>query len=176
MPMSIATVNRERSLRTLTRNLFVFAGDDADEQLRRAETALLRANPSLANRDGFSSGVVVRIPADLGLATTARVTIPDLSVSGSLREVRTALQLAVKTAEEAFIVGEKSGKQTLNRLQDDAFQRAIKRDAPKAVRLIEQSREAIAERLDASQENREALSGVLADALEQIERLEKLRR
>ena len=67
MADKIATLERERSIRTLVERLFVLEGRDAAAKRSHAEKALLRANPELSSADGFRLGRRIVIPGDIGL-------------------------------------------------------------------------------------------------------------
>ncbi|MEO0914970.1 MAG: hypothetical protein AAFY59_18635, partial [Pseudomonadota bacterium] len=77
MPTRIATLGRERRIATLARRVFEIEGPPRGEEQRRAEAALLRANPQLATAEGFRPGAAVVVPAVAGLRLTDwRATTP----------------------------------------------------------------------------------------------------
>lgn len=60
MPFKIGTVERQRTLKTLARNLYEL--DDTPELQARAEAALLKANPGLGLEGGLKRGTPVVVP------------------------------------------------------------------------------------------------------------------
>ena len=68
MPIKFATVNRERTLAGLARSIFGIKNEP--ELQRRAEAALIKANPHLANAGRLQAGSTVVVPDVPGLSAT----------------------------------------------------------------------------------------------------------
>src|SRR4051794_29456578 len=68
MSLKIATVERQRSLVTLARSLFNIRHEP--ELQKRAEQALLQANPQLVQGARIATGDIIVVPEVRGLAPT----------------------------------------------------------------------------------------------------------
>ena len=172
MPTATARIGREKTLRTLAERLFVVDGPDKADRLRRAERALLRANPALAAEDAFHAGAVVVVPSDTGLATHPRVERAAGDPDGLLLETRARLRLAATTARGGFALAEKRAGAALAQLGDSAFVRKLREASREAAALAPQAAEAIKARTAASERHQRAVLAAIEEALAEVDRLE----
>jgi hypothetical protein len=171
MPLATARISRERTLSTLVRNLFVFEGPGAAEQARRAEAALLRANPHLADRENFAAGTVVAIPSDIGLKRTDRVAVRTEGIGGLLSESAERLDLLLALARDRLKAEATDAKSYLERLEDDKFRRAVTSQSPDGAKLLEEARKAQGERAETVDARIKALAEATEVAQAEIKRL-----
>ena len=178
MPKAIARIGREKRLRTLVQNLFVIEEDDKAAAVRRAEDAVLRENPRLGTAEGFESGAVVRVPSDIGLATTARVEQPTAELSGvlehALEHALQGLQMSQGLVLDGVAASGEDARAALARLEDEAFKGAVQETAPEAAGLIPQAINGLNERLAENERRQAALGKAIGDAIAEIDRLRQL--
>jgi hypothetical protein len=67
MPIQMIKLEGETRLAALVARAYRIRGRDADAQRQRAEAALLRANPQLADLTALPRGTAIVVPADIGL-------------------------------------------------------------------------------------------------------------
>jgi len=174
MPLATARISRERTLPTLVRNLFVIEGPDAAGQARRAEAALLRANPHLADRDNFAAGTVVAIPSDIGLKRTERVAVRTEGIGGLLSESAERLDLVVALARDRLKAEATDAKSYLERIEDDRFRRAVTSQSPDGAKLLEEARKTQGQRAETVDTRMKALAEAAEAAQAEIRRLMEL--
>ncbi len=163
MPLVTARIARERTLATLTRNLFVIEGPDAPEKQRLAEAALLRANPQLADRDAFQSGTVVLIPADIGLSRTDRVTTREEGPGGLLGEYEERLAQMRAIVQQELKAEATAARQYLAQIDEGGFREAILKAAPgDGERLLAEAKDNQSARMESA----ETRAATLATALD----------
>ncbi len=174
MPLATARISRERTLATLVRNLFVIDGPDAADKARRAEAALLRANPHLADRENFAAGTVVAVPSDIGLKRTERVAARTEGLAGLLSESAERLDLLLALARDRLKAEATDAKDYLARIDDTRFRRAVTSQSPEGEKLLAQAREAQTARVQAVETSAKALSEAAEAAQAEIKRLMEL--
>jgi hypothetical protein len=173
MPMTITRIARERTLATLVRNLFVFEGRDAAAQAKRAETALLRANPHLADRAAFTTGAVVAIPADIALKRSDRDAARPEGIGGVLAESADRLDLVHAVAQVALKQEAAEASAYLERLRDDAFRRAVTSQAASGARILEEAQAAQKARLESADARTREIAAAVEAAQAEIRALMK---
>jgi hypothetical protein len=174
MPLATARISRERTLSTLVRNLFVIEGLDAADKTRRAEAALLRANPHLADRENFAAGTVVAVPSDIGLKRTERVAARTEGLGGLLSESAERLDLLLALARDRLKAETVEAKDYLARIDDTRFRRAVASQSPDGEKLLEAARKAQGERAETVDARLKALAEATDGAQAEIKRLMEL--
>ncbi|WP_171174985.1 hypothetical protein [Ruegeria sp. HKCCD8929] len=138
----IVKLGRERTLSTLARKVFeIGTGAGSRDLLRRAEAALLAANPRLRSADGFRTGASIVVPAVAGLRPTGVVIRADLGGDALGVEAELRLQVAASRVEDAFQTAAVDRKQTQERISDRNF-------AAEARRALPETRDHIAKTLE----------------------------
>lgn len=176
MPGAIARIGREKRLRTLAQNLFVIEGPNKAANLRRAERALLRQNPWLADPQAFRPGAVVLVPSDIGLATTPRVERPAADLQGLLQASTQRLQMSEKVMREGFAKSDERTKVALTRLEDPTFLRELKKAAPEAAKLVPHAVRSLKQRMDENRKRETEIAHAIQEAISDIDRLRRLAR
>jgi hypothetical protein len=174
MPLATARISRERTLSTLVRNLFVIEGPDAADQARRAEAALLRANPHLADRENFAAGTVVAIPSDIRLKRTERVAVRTEGIGGLLSESAERLDLLIALARDRLKAEATEAKAYLAQIDDDKFRRAVTSQSTDGEKLIEAARKTQGERAETVEARLKTLAEAAEGAQAEIKRLMEL--
>jgi hypothetical protein len=172
MPDRIARIERERTVKTLAKNLLPAEASAAD--LRRAEAALLKANPQLARPEGFRPGAPVVTPGDLGIAWGDRVETAETSLAGLTVTARARLEAADAAVRAAFDAEEKARDRRKAVLGDSAFRKAVEQAGPVAEQLAKQAAATLEKAAAAAPTRLEAFTKGLAGSLEEIERLRAL--
>ena len=173
----LLTLGRERTVATLARKMFqIDDGPNARLLQRKAEAAILKANPRLRTREGFRTGARIVVPAVTGLRLAAEVSRTDTSGDGLTNEAALRLAAAGSRFADAFSRAAEERKETLARVEDREFvaeaRRALRQSGPfltgAAQRLRREEREAqeIAERME------KAVS-LATEAIEQLESIAK---
>ncbi len=174
MPQATATIGREKRLATLAKNLYVVEGPDPAEAQSRAEAALLRANPTLADPAGFENGAVVRVPTDIGLAVSSRVDASATGLQGGLQDLAQRLQLAAALARDGYAASNKAAEETIAQLSDRTFRATLLKEHPNAEALVAEAAKAQSERQADNKLRQERFDSAVADAIAQTEKLQKL--
>lgn len=171
MPLTTARITRERTLSTLVRNLFVLDGPTAAEDARRAEAAILRANPHLAERDAFRAGAVVVIPSDLGLSRTDRVAVREATPGALLEETADRIEQVRVLAEERLKREAESARAFLAQLEDPRFRRAVTAQSERAEAMLDRAKDVQSRRLDDASARIQAVAAAMSAAQEELKRL-----
>lgn len=174
MATAIARLEREKSIATLAKRLYVIEGDNAAEAQKRAERALLRANPSLSNRKAFRSGRAVIVPADIGLATRERVAKPTADLAGALEETGIRFELAAQSLEEQFESASAADKATMERLNDKKLVADMRAALPESPKILARVSATIKERGAANAKIQGRYEKSFAQAFAELDRLKKL--
>lgn len=174
MATAIARLEREKSISTLAKRLYVIEGDNAAEAQKRAERALLRANPSLSNRKAFRAGRAVIVPADIGLATRERVSKPTADLPGALEETGMRFELAAQSLEEQFEKAAAADKETMERLNDKKLVADLRAALPESPKILAKASAAIKERGPAASQIRGRYKKAFAQAFAELDRLKEL--
>ena len=140
MPLKLATVGRHRTISALAKALYSLR-DDTELQAR-AEAALLKANPHLADR--LAAGATVVVPDVAGLSTTEAAS--SLPVHpGPFDDIeRDSVARLAKVAERLVGVAAEDGKAQRVRLKDPEFVAALARIHPELGQKLPEITEAVA--------------------------------
>ncbi len=174
MATAIARLEREKSISTLAKRLYVIDGDNAAEKQKRAERALLRANPGLSNRRAFRVGRAVVVPADVGLATRDRVSKPAADLEGVLEETGMRFELAAQSLEEQFDTALTSDKETMERLNDKKLVADLRAALPESPKILAKVSAAVKEREGMTAQTRGRYNKAFAKAFSELDRLKEL--
>jgi hypothetical protein len=171
MAKTVASVGREKTLATLARNLFVAEGPNAAELQRRAESALLAANPGLAQ--GLTPGAAVVVPTVPGLRPSARAAAASADLQGLLTETAIRLRTAAASAETGYAQSRARAEAALALLGDGQFVAAATKALPASRPLLAEAGKAVKERQAAEETGRAALASGIEKALAEIDALAK---
>ena len=139
MPIGVIKLKGEKRLAALVARAFRIEGPDADVRTQRAEAALLRANPHLANLAALPRGTAILVPTDIGLEVgndlesfdeIGKDLLDDLGRSLDLLE-RDLVANAGREVEEA--------QQTATIVKSRAFKAAFAQQPPAAVERAEEA-------------------------------------
>jgi len=174
MPARIATLGRERTVAALARRLYTIDGRTKAEKQRRAEAALIRANPRLAGADGFRSGGRIVVPGISGLERSAEVSVAEPSGAGLTSETALRLQALASRLEDSFGRDREKRKQTMARIDDPQLNAEARKALRESVDFIEKTRERLRQSEEQAGAVQERLSTAVTAALEGVEAIEKL--
>jgi hypothetical protein len=172
MPTMTARIGRERTLTGLARNLFVFDGPDPRADLRRAERALLTANPELRDSAAFRAGAAVVVPPGLRLRTTERVEMPAADIDGAVAEAEQRVRDAAVVLREAFGQARSCDKRSLERLGDPRFMAELERRSPDAAKLAPAARQSLVAELEMLESLSDRFTGAIETALSDLAALQ----
>lgn len=174
MPLKLATIGQQRSLSSLAKSLFDL---EASPELReRAQAALVKANPHLAERGGLVAGATVVVPDVAGLALKGgvRTTAPGASSLPDHGEER--LKALATASERLIVMIEETAKADLDTLKQRNFIAAFESTHPE----LKADLAKITESVSAEAERAYMRSKQLLDAVKRAqadeERLQKRRR
>lgn len=168
MARTTIRLGNEKTLRSLVNRIYVIEGRGAAALRKRAEMAVLEANPALARREGFKPGATVIVPRVPGLqlreqprrgGSTKRPQDLSAVVKYATDQVRGAqvqLEQFDKRADE-------KAEEGLKRLKEQQFQKRLKTELPDKTGLLKTAATGIAKR----QEQRKARLNATSQALEQ---------
>lgn len=177
MPTTIATLGRERTVATLARRLYRIEGRGSTDLQRRAEAALIAANPRLASAEGFRSGDRVVVPAVSGLErSTDEISAAPVDRRGLNVETALRLEALGSRIQDRFRHAAEERRRMLERLDDPQFVAEARKALPASVDLIAKTGERLKREEQQDTERGDKLLKAVAGALESLEALEKLRR
>lgn len=176
MPIAIAKLGRERTLATLARRVYRIEGEGSAERQRRAEAALLAANPRLATAAGFRHGAAVVVPPVAGLEHTADVAAAATGDRPLTGATALRLQALESRVEDGFRRAETHRKESLERLSDSRFVAEARKALPESVEVIAKAREHLARDEEQAAAAEQRLRGAIESALEGLEKLDALGR
>lgn len=141
MPLTrIHTLGRERSIATLARKVFdIQDASGAKDLQRRAEAALIAANPSLATPEGFKAGDRIIVPVVHGLAPASGVGTAAVDKESLASETALRLNEAASRIKEAFAGASEARKRTLDRLSDQGFLREAEKALPGSSKILKKA-------------------------------------
>ncbi|WP_282606168.1 hypothetical protein [Pelagibius sp. Alg239-R121] len=174
MAAAVAKLGREKSISTLAQRVYVIEGRNNTDAQRRAERALLRANPSLSDKKAFRTGRVIIVPSDVGLATTERVTKTTADLDGALDETKLRMELAAQMLEEQFERSGASDKATTDRLADKALIKQVRTAIPGSTKILAKTAAAVKDRTAKSSQRKSRYDKAFKQAFTEIDRLKKL--
>ncbi|WP_170332449.1 hypothetical protein [Ruegeria arenilitoris] len=155
----IARIDTETDIASLARSLYrVTRGRGGENLMKRAEIALVAANPSLSKAEGLEAGRRIIVPQVDGLALTARATAageaigdPAAEALSRLGQIAISLQLGEETTKlrRARLLEKASGTETRKifereltdsvKLLDEAIVQIKKLQEAEALRLTDLS-------------------------------------
>lgn len=174
MPTSVARLGREKRIETLAKNLFVIDGPDKAGKLRRAERALLKANPHLATEAGFTSGAAVIVPSLRGLRKSDRVSTTVADLDGLLADAAARFDACATVIGIGFTESAKRNNESLARLSDRKFVDTARKAVKESAKLIASAREHLKQESETSDARRAPLDDAVKRAQADIDRLSKL--
>lgn len=173
----IATLGRERTLATLARKVFqIDTGRGSADILRRAEAALLRANPRLSDPDGFRPGGTIVVPVLPGVDLSADVTVAAANGDGLGSETGLRLQAAAGRIEDAFTQAARARQELLARVGDRRFLTEAAQNLPEAGDLLRRTADRLRREEAQAEETSQRLQAGVAAAAEALDRLEGMAR
>lgn len=174
MPTSIARLGREKTVSTLAKRLFVIEGPDAREKQRRAERALLRANPSLGDPERFKPGAAILVPAVVGLKTTDRVSVVAADLDGALEQSAIRLKLSAQMLQDSFARAAESDKTAIQQLGDRSFGAKLRKALPESTDITGGTAAALKARIETNQQRMAQFEQGFEKAMAEIDRLKRL--
>lgn len=176
MPTKIATLGRERTIATLARRLYKIEGRGRTDLQRRAEAALIAANPRLSRAEGFHAGRQIVVPAVSGLTHTEEVSTADADGKGLMGETALRLQALGSQIEDSFSRAFETRQKVLKHLDDARFVSEARAALPESRKLLSRTKT----RLTREEEQAEAISKVfrqaVSGALEGVKALDEMAR
>jgi hypothetical protein len=169
MAKTVASIGKEKTVATLARNLFVVDGPYTARLQQRAESALLAANPRLA--EGLAPGATVVVPAVPGLGPSARAATASTDLEGLLTETAIRLKTAASSIDNGFAQSQARAGAALERLGQRQFVAAATKALPASRALIEEASKSIKERQAAEHSRRGEFTTAIDKALSQIDDL-----
>jgi len=177
MPTTVATLGRERTLSTLARRVYQIEGRGSAELQRRAEAALLRANPRLSSAEGFRAGDKIVVPAVPGLERSRdEISAAPVDRNGLNAETALRLEALGSRIQDRFRLAADERRRALERLDDDAFVAEARQALPSSIDLLAKTRERLKREEQQDTERSDALLKGVASALDSLKALEKVRR
>ena len=176
MPTSVARLGREKRIATLARNVFVIEGPDKANQQRRAERALLKANPQLATEADFTAGASVIVPSVRGLRTTDRVSTTTAELDGLLADAAVRLAESATLIEIGFARSAKRSEEALARLDDREFVATARKAVKESAKLMTSVRKRLVQDSETADARNATLKNAVKRALADVDRLSKLAR
>jgi len=173
MPTRIARLGRERTVATLARRVYMLDAGDTEQQ-RRAEAALLAANPRLASKESFRSGAAIVVPAVRGLELSEIVARPASRESGIADETALRLESLASRIEDGARRGAEKRAEALEQLRDRNFLERTRRALPEATDVLKKATERLAGDGEAAKVEAERLAKAVDTALEQLKALRAL--
>ncbi len=174
MPTAIATLGREKRIATLARKVFVLERGADPALQRRAEAALLKANPRLARPEGYRVGAKVIVPRTPGLRRTPDVVVARAEGKGLTGETALRLQAAASQIDDRFQQATDRAEKDLSRIQDREFLASAKKALPESTDLLAKTEERLKREMEESGDKAARFQSGLEKALEAVDVLEKL--
>jgi hypothetical protein len=173
MPISVVQINRERSLAGVAKRAYRIEGADAAEKTRRAEAALLAANPHLGKRSGFKPGAHVLVSTVPGLDKADEAISAGKQAGAIVETVGRSLAELSKSAADALAGVEQQADQTVKNLKSAKLRKSIEKSVPALVPKLPAIQDAAAKRADKAKARQAALATVLERAQGDLAKLSK---
>jgi hypothetical protein len=174
MALRIAHIKREKSLAAIARRVYRIEGPQAAELTRRAEVALLAANPTLGERAGFRAGGRVVVPSIAGLSPAdAATTEASSEAAGVLEAIEGEFAAFSGRAEDAFQRAGKEAEKTAAELKSRALQQIIEKNAPALAAHLPEIQKNVDEDVKTLKARRAAVATALREAREDLATLSK---
>lgn len=168
-------IDRERSIATLARRMFVISDGRAGRaELARAEAAILRANPGLRDNAGFARGAPVLVPARTGLTLRDEVSSSAADGKGLGEEIALRLQTADAFFRTRFDTADRHRSELQERLGDREFLTEARRALPQSVEALTRARKNIERQGERDKTTRETLSNAVVEAGKALETVQAL--
>jgi hypothetical protein len=174
MATTIAHIGKEKDITALTNALYVFKEGEPAEQRRKAERALLAANPLLAEPENYIEGTLVIVPAVIGLTLADRVPRENAGINLLLDETTVRLKIAARRIDEAARIGEARRKAALALSRDTGFRKSARKALPESTALIKLTDKTLKEQEKVSDAAISDLNEAIKQALVEVERLATL--
>jgi len=174
MPIAIAILGRERKISTLARKIFKLEDITDGKLRRRAEAALIRANPRLATPDGFRAGASIVVPTVSGLETTENVTTANTLKQGLGSETALRLQEAASRVEDKFASASNRRRRTLEHIGDSEFVKEARKALPQSLEFINKSLERLKQEEEEAVVAAEKFQSAFKQAIEGVNALDGL--
>jgi hypothetical protein len=176
MPTQIAKIGRERTLARLVRRLYKIEGRESAPLQRRAEAALLSANPRLARKEGFRNGATIVVPKVEGLEVSDEVSRARADSEGPIEETALRLQALASRIEDGFERESEKREKVLSRLDDREFRAAARKALPESVKVIEKTVDRLKREAETAEAERKRFDQALGEALKDLKALDALGR
>jgi hypothetical protein len=177
MPTTIATLGRERTVATLARRVYQIEGRGSSELQRRAEAALIAANPRLSSSDGFRSGGQVVVPAVPGLTRTEEeVSTATADSKGLTLETVQRLQALGSRIDDSVRRASENRKQMLKRLGDRKFVAEARTALPESAQHISRAEDRLIREEEQAAAVSERFRKAVSAAVEGVKVLDELAR
>lgn len=173
MARGITRIRNETSLRSLAERVYDISGPSRAENLRKAESALLKANPQLRRANGFAAGTVIIVP-EVGLDRTGSVELPSADLDGALNEAAARIQQVAGEAKNGFSISQDQRKTALANLSDERFMAELVKSDRNAAKLANQAQDTLQKQDAAEEEAMARLRRSLSEASKEIDRLQRL--
>lgn len=125
--------NNEANLGAIARRAYRLGGRGGEDKARRAERALLEANPHLERAEGLKRGAIILVPEVPGVRTsqqTRPLAAPEASV---LKEVTAAVEELKGTVAEALRRESEDAKTAAKLAGSGKLRNRVKKEAPQLV-------------------------------------------
>lgn len=174
MPTNIATLGRERTIATLARRLYKIEGRGSAELQRRAEAALLAANPRLSSAEGFRAGSHVVVPTVSGLKYTAEVSGPRADGKSPTQEINLRLQALGSRIEDSLNRASANRRAALARLGDNKFVTEARTALPESEAFLSSAQKRLTQEEKEAEVADKRFQEAVSAALSGLEALDKL--
>jgi hypothetical protein len=177
MPLREIRLGREKTLSGLANRLFVFDGPNAAEQRRRAERALLKANPMLARAEGFKPGRTVVVPMVPGLTLKDTEMTRRVSLADGLDDAAGQLRIGAARLATDIEAARGEAEKQLARLADRELRKLARATIPDSEARFEKAQSGVKKRLEVKEgQGKNTLRAMEAAAGKMAEIGQKLRR
>ncbi|MFA0811119.1 hypothetical protein [Microbulbifer epialgicus] len=176
MPMQVAILGHESTLAALAHQLYRIEGSDSADLERRAEAALLAANPRLAKAEGFTVGTPVVVPAVSGLVLTDKVKSAGIDEQGLTNETAMRLQALSSGIDDSFRQAAEVRQEAMAHLNDSKFVASAKEALPESTKLLDAARDRLMQEGKEAETTSKNFQGAVSTALERLQFLEELLR
>lgn len=176
MPTKIATLGRERTIATLARHLYKLEERGNADLRRRAEAALIAANPRLSTTEGFRAGTQIVVPTVNGVAHTDEIRAADADGKSLMNETTLRLQALGSQIEDSLSRASEVRQEVLNRLGDPKFVSEARSALPESTELLSKTKERITLEEEEAEEAGKRFQKAISEALENTQLLDELAR
>lgn len=173
----VFTLGRERTVATLARKVFDIENQpNAAELQRKAEAAILAANPRLAKREGFNTGDRIVVPAVTGLKLADDVSRSTAKGDGLTSEATLRLETAASRMKDAFGRDSEARKEALGRVTDRTFLAEARAALPQSVGFLQKTAERLRAEEEGQKANAERMQKAVSDAMEAVKQIDGIAR